>query len=122
MVLHDAQPGPLSEREQQILALLAEGLSDRAIGQRLTLAVSTVKWYVRQLYAKFGVANRSEAVHYARALGLIGDAPARTTHASTLPSPTIPFVGREHEIAELERLLRDPTQRLITLLGPGGMG
>jgi predicted ATPase/DNA-binding CsgD family transcriptional regulator len=113
---------PLTEREQQILLLLAEDLSDRAIAQRLTLAVSTVKWYVRQLYAKFGVENRSEAVQYAQALGLLGQATARSAPASTLPAPVIPFIGREREIAELERLLRDPGQRLITLLGPGGIG
>jgi predicted ATPase/DNA-binding CsgD family transcriptional regulator len=116
----DGLPTPLTEREQDILSLLAEGLSDRAIGQRLTLAVSTVKWYVRQLYAKFGVENRYEAVQYAQALGLVGEATANT--APALPSSTMPFVGREREIAELELLLRDPTQRLITLLGPGGMG
>jgi predicted ATPase/DNA-binding CsgD family transcriptional regulator len=113
---------PLTEREQQILSLLAEGLSDRAIAQRLTLAVSTVKWYVRQLYAKFGVENRAEAVHYAHAHGLLRRATTRSAPASSLPSPVIPFVGREREIAELERLLRDPHQRLITLLGPGGIG
>lgn len=119
---HDVLPKPLTEREHQILALLVEGLTDRAIAQQLTLALSTVKWYVRQLYAKFGVENRHEAVQYAQALGLLGDAPPPTARAATLPAPTIPFVGREREIAELEHLLRDPTQRLITLLGPGGMG
>ena len=118
----DVLPKPLTEREQQILSLLAEDLSDRAIAQRLTLAVSTVKWYVRQLYAKFGVENRYEAAQYARALGLIKQPGAESTPASTLPAPLIPFIGREREIAELERLLRDPARRLITLLGPGGMG
>jgi hypothetical protein len=39
-----------------------------------------------------------------------------------LPSQTTPFVGREHELAELEKLLKDPTIRLITILAQGGMG
>lgn len=122
MAPQDVLAKPLTEREEQILRLLAEELSDRAIAQRLTLAVSTVKWYVRQLYARFGVENRYEAVQYAQALGLIRRATTRSAPAPTLPSPVIPFVGREREIAELERLLRDPSQRLITLLGPGGIG
>ncbi len=39
-----------------------------------------------------------------------------------LPTPATPFVGRERELAEMERLLADPACRLITLVGPGGMG
>jgi predicted ATPase/DNA-binding CsgD family transcriptional regulator len=39
-----------------------------------------------------------------------------------LPLQTIPFVGREAELAELARLFADPSVRLVTILGPGGMG
>jgi predicted ATPase/DNA-binding SARP family transcriptional activator len=39
-----------------------------------------------------------------------------------LPTSLTPFVGRQHELAELARLLADPTVRLITLVGPGGIG
>ena len=39
-----------------------------------------------------------------------------------LPAQATPFVGREAELAELQRLLADPTIRLVTILGPGGMG
>jgi hypothetical protein len=39
-----------------------------------------------------------------------------------LPIQVTPFVGREAELAELERLLRDPDVRLVTVLGAGGMG
>jgi len=42
--------------------------------------------------------------------------------AHNLPLQTIPFVGRETELAELARLLADPSVRLVTILGPGGMG
>lgn len=38
------------------------------------------------------------------------------------PAPLTPFVGREHELADLERLLADPQCRLVTLVGPGGIG
>jgi len=46
--------------------------------------------------------------------------PKRPT--SNLPVPTTPFVGREEELANLESLLENPTCRLITLMGPGGIG
>ncbi|MCI0394563.1 MAG: protein kinase [Chloroflexi bacterium] len=39
-----------------------------------------------------------------------------------LPAQTTPFVGRTRELAELDRLLNDPGGRLVTILGPGGMG
>ncbi len=41
---------------------------------------------------------------------------------SNLPIQTTPFVGREHELAELEKIVRDPAIRLLTILAPGGMG
>ncbi len=39
-----------------------------------------------------------------------------------LPTPPNPLLGRDHELASLDRLLRDPQCRLLTLIGPGGMG
>lgn len=49
--------------------------------------------------------------------------PERLTRARhNLPVQTTPFVGRELELAELDRLLADPAVRLVTILGPGGMG
>ena len=58
----------LTWREQDILSLLADRLSDKEIGELLHLAVSTVKWYNRQIFAKLGVANRKMAVEPARGL------------------------------------------------------
>lgn len=49
-------------------------------------------------------------------------APITSAPKHNLPAQTTPFVGREVELAELKRLIDDPDLRLITILGPGGMG
>ncbi|MEQ8677767.1 MAG: response regulator transcription factor [Aggregatilineales bacterium] len=68
-----AQPliEPLSERELEILALVADGLSNREISERLYLALSTVKGHNRNIFDKLHVKRRTEAVARARELGLI---------------------------------------------------
>lgn len=62
---------PLSERELEVLDLIAEGLSNQEIAQRLFLSVPTVKWHTTHIYGKLGVQNRTQAVAQARALGLL---------------------------------------------------
>jgi LuxR family maltose regulon positive regulatory protein len=64
-------PEPLSAREIELLRLLAAGLSNREIAERLIITVGTVKWYFNHLYAKLGVRGRLEAVARARALGIL---------------------------------------------------
>jgi DNA-binding NarL/FixJ family response regulator len=58
-------PGPLSERETEVLVLLAQGLTNRQIAEALYLSPETVKTYVSRLYAKLGVTNRASAVVWA---------------------------------------------------------
>lgn len=72
----DSRKPELKDREREILALLAEGRSARAIGTRLNLATETVRWYNKQIYGKLGASSREEAVSRAIALGLIGEAVA----------------------------------------------
>jgi LuxR family maltose regulon positive regulatory protein len=62
---------PLTDRERDILRLLAEGRSNREIGAMLFLAPGTVKSYTYSLYGKLGVHSRTQAVARARALGLV---------------------------------------------------
>lgn len=62
---------PLSERELEILALIADGLSNREICERLYLALSTVKGHNRNIFDKLQVKRRTEAIARARQLGLI---------------------------------------------------
>jgi NarL family two-component system response regulator LiaR len=52
----------LTEREREVLALLAAGLSNVEVARELTVSVSTVKYHLRGIYSKLGAANRAEAV------------------------------------------------------------
>src|SRR5687768_7009686 len=102
------------------------------MAQRLTLAVSSVKWHLQQVYGKLGVSGKKQALARGRALGLLdansresGAAPrpaqpalARRKH--NLPQQLTNFIGREQPIAEARQLLR--RSRLLTLTGPGGSG
>ncbi|MCA9969340.1 MAG: tetratricopeptide repeat protein [Anaerolineales bacterium] len=69
----NAQPlvEPLSERELEVLRLVAEGQTNRQIAERLFLALSTVKGHNRVIYGKLNVGRRTEAVARARELGLL---------------------------------------------------
>ncbi len=62
---------PLSQRELEVLRLIAQGLSNREIGERLFLALSTVKGHSQVIFEKLGVQRRTEAVARARELGLL---------------------------------------------------
>jgi len=62
---------PLTERELEVLRLIAKGLSNREISQRLFLALSTVKGHTRIIFDKLQVQRRTEAVARARELGLL---------------------------------------------------
>lgn len=53
---------PFSERELEVLRLIAIGHSNEEIAQELTIAVSTVKWYINTLYGKLHVKSRSQAI------------------------------------------------------------
>ncbi len=68
-----AQPlvEPLSQRELEVLHLIAQGLSNQEICQRLFLALSTVKGHNRNIFGKLQVQRRTEAIARARELGLL---------------------------------------------------
>jgi LuxR family maltose regulon positive regulatory protein len=71
--LPPAQPliDPLSQRELEILKLIAQGLSNREIGERLFLALDTVKGHNRKIFDKLQVQSRTEAAARAHELGLL---------------------------------------------------
>jgi len=63
---------PLSDREQEILMLLSEGLTNREIARKLYLAEGTVKNYISSILVKIDARDRTQAALRARELGLLG--------------------------------------------------
>lgn len=53
---------PLTPGQQEILRLIAQGLTNAAIAKRLVITEGTVKWHVKQILAKTGSSNRAEAI------------------------------------------------------------
>lgn len=122
-MLDSALPTALSDREMEILRLLAEGLSNREIAFRLTISLDTVKWHNKQIYSKMAVSNRTQAVTRAQDMGLLvegGEQGAVVTVPHNLPAQVTSFVGRQQEVQEARDLLGQ--SRLLTLTGPGGIG
>jgi DNA-binding NarL/FixJ family response regulator len=73
-VFEPAPPAPdatLSEREREVVTLIASGSTNREIADELYLSPHTVKEYTSGVYRKLGVRNRAEAVRRAQSLGLI---------------------------------------------------
>jgi DNA-binding NarL/FixJ family response regulator len=71
-----ASPGPmdppdgLSTREVEVLTLIAAGLSNAEIARELVLSNATIKSHINHIFAKIGVRDRAQAVHYAYDHGL----------------------------------------------------
>jgi LuxR family maltose regulon positive regulatory protein len=71
--LSPAQPliEPLSQRELEVLRLIAQGLSNQEIGERLFVALDTIKGHNRRIFDKLQVQRRTEAIARGRELGLL---------------------------------------------------
>lgn len=129
----DGLSEPLTPRELDILAAMVEGLAVAQIAARLVLAEGTVKWYIKQLYAKLAVHTREEAVLRALALGLVAPPAAAGGNAVSLPDHNCPlinplpqdvtgrYVGNAPKRTHLADLLRQGV-RLISIYGRAGSG
>jgi DNA-binding NarL/FixJ family response regulator len=61
----------LTDREREILPLLAAGLTSPQIADRMCLSLPTIKWYRKRLLEKFGVANTAELISRAKEQGVL---------------------------------------------------
>lgn len=71
MATRERLPEMLTDRETEVLGLVASGARNREIAERLVVSEKTIKYHLGQAYAKLGVAGRTEAVARARELGLL---------------------------------------------------
>jgi LuxR family maltose regulon positive regulatory protein len=62
---------PLSDRELEVLRLMAEGYSNREIAEKLIFTVATAKKHAENIYSKLGVHSRTQALARARELNLL---------------------------------------------------
>lgn len=111
----------LTPREIDVITLMAQAHSNKAISQKLAISIATVRMHAKNIYAKLEVSGRQKASAKAIELGLIEHHPTTTDTLNNLPSSTIPLVGRQQELDELHQIITGGA-KLITLLGAGGMG
>jgi DNA-binding SARP family transcriptional activator/predicted ATPase len=96
-----------------------------ALSGRRSEALAQYETCRRVLFEELGVAPAPETVRLhaqVRDGSLDNPAPQPAAVPNPLPRPSTPFIGREHELAELVDLLENPAHRLITVMGGGGIG
>ena len=111
----------MSERESEVLAAVADHLTNAEIGRRLHISVRTVESHVSSLLRKLGVADRRALARYGHDLadGAAVEGGA-TPGLQRAPAALTSFVGREAELAAVAAALAEA--RLVNLVGPGGVG
>lgn len=133
----------LTMREQEVLQGILDGKSNKEIANDLVIELTTVKWYIRQIYSKLGVRSRVQAIIRARELNLITSgstaeedstpelSPIHTQVLAQVDNPykglraftsadALDFFGRERLVRRLTQRLAN--ERLLAVVGPSGSG
>jgi len=116
----------LTKREQEVLELMAFGLSNKEIARRLSLGRRTVETHINHVLGKLDVSSRTRAVVEAGRAGLLGGAPANAqghsleNRPNNLPFQLTMLLGREQDLIDVKILLEG--SRLLSLCGSGGVG
>jgi DNA-binding CsgD family transcriptional regulator/pimeloyl-ACP methyl ester carboxylesterase len=79
------RPAGLSERETEVLRLLADGKTNQQIADDLFISLNTVSYHLRHIFAKTGAGNRTEAASFAHHHGLASDSTPDPRNAATKP-------------------------------------
>lgn len=113
----------LSEREQEILQLVAAGLSNQQIANQLGISVNTVKVHLRKVFGKIGVASRTEATLYAVRNGLVSiervDQLNRTTLTEATPeADASDLPGTSAAATESANVSDEPRPVAVSVVAP----
>jgi len=112
---------PVAERERQVLNLLLAqpGLTNKQYAAMLHMHRVTFQRTLRRLFATVSTHLAAQAAGPPAARPPLAPPAAP---GAPLPLPMTPLIGRTHEVAAICTWLHDPAKRLITLVGPGGIG
>src|SRR5215831_18923080 len=95
--LMSVEPSQISEREREILRLVATGATNQQIAYQLNISINTVKVHLRNIFGKIGVASRTEATVFAVRSGLVQISEAAdiapTAVAEALPEEPEPLLA-----------------------------
>src|SRR2546429_1063039 len=101
----------LTRREREVAAMVAEGLTNRAIASRLFISERTAEYHVEQIRNKLGFHSRTEIAAWVREEDQAGR--GRRIRSGNLPLQLTSFVGRRAELVELSAVLA--RSRLVSL-------